>query len=64
LSSNKLTTTAYLELGGLATGILWKGSSFATFYGTFLVDRANPIIIGIPTPSFPIYKSLLKSMAS
>jgi len=51
-------------LGGLAAGVLWKGSGFATFHGTFLVDRANPIIIGIPTPSFPIYKSLLRSMAS
>jgi len=41
-----------------------EGSGFSTSYGTFLVDRANPIIIGIPTPSFPIYISLLKSKAS
>jgi len=41
-----------------------EGKWFATFYGTFLVDRANPTIIGIPTPSFLIYKSLLNPMAS
>ena len=34
-----------------------KGKWFATSHGSFLQDRANPMIIGIPTPLPPSIKA-------